>query len=257
MAGHKRPFGSPVCPVKTFKSPHITSQGDFRPPAPFDFPLTGENWRWQNPNFMEPPRRVPEVLDTSSFITTEPAESTAGEGSRRRLGIPGKGDLLEDDTSSVRSVGSSASTATLKRSISEILSITSKPLATLFSTRGENVAVVTDTALRHGLHTGVVYSPSRHPGVKSEGGGPKSRSAELERQGSFLVVMGRDAGAVALTMLGLAEGGGQGQLVRNIDHERLDGKASTGTRSIQMMFLNIIWAGAVGGLVVFFGLSVM
>jgi len=262
MAGHKRPQGLPVCPVKT-APPVVTSENDNPRVVPFDFSLTRGNWRWQNPNFLEPPRPAElDVLDTSSFITTEPAESMVSEEYARRLGVPGKGGAFEDssDTSSVRSTGSSASsTATLRRSISEVLSITSKPLATLFSTHRENVAVITDTALRHGLHAGVVYSPSRHPpGVKSEEhDGSLSRSARLGRQDSFLVVMGRDAGAVALTMLGLSMGGAQGQVVQDISNERDDGKASIGIRAIQITFLNIIFVGAVGGLVVFFGLSIM
>ncbi|KAH9948781.1 hypothetical protein B0H21DRAFT_731926 [Amylocystis lapponica] len=263
MAGHKRPQGLPVCPDKGSPSPERSSP---TPISAFDFSRAG-NWHWKNRNWVDPPRAPqvePDRRSMNSWVTTEPAESAAGWA---RSGAQDKGDGEVDDGGSVsaRSAVSVSSASTLKRTISEVLSKTSKPLASLFSTREEHLSTVTSSARRNGLYTGVVLSPTRHRGIKSEelDGASLARTAEpLGRQDSWWVVMGRDAGAVGY-MLGLNEGGtraARDQVAEELANAHEHGKVGTyplDIRSIRMGFLDVIFAGVVGGMVVLLGLCML
>ncbi|KAI0960139.1 hypothetical protein AcW1_004743 [Taiwanofungus camphoratus] len=268
MAGHKRPRGSPVCPgLEASPPPSPAGRNPLRRTAAvadFEIPDSGY-WHRRNPNWVE--REASPVDDehhsTSSWVHTEPAEDAAADRAEEQLRDEDKVSGEDDDYHSVSDSSSSQSTASsssVKRSLTGLL-MTSRHLASLFSTPPEAIPAVTRAARKHGLTTGLIRRPLSDQGqdVKSEDNDvPIAHGTNLGRQSSWWMVMGQDPEAVS-HLLDLHQGDAEGHLGQTL-HSRTKGNVGAypvDVSSIRPTFLDVIIAGAIGGFVVLYGLSML
>lgn len=205
MAGHKRPNGAPVCPTSASPQPQDSLPSPPTSPSPGSsrqtkrtitaLPTSG---RWVNPNFVEPsraPALTSERRDTPmTWVSTEPADDQPPVKNETQTAAPRPSpDVIEcmvNESVSTSSPSSSSSTSTrLQRTLTWLGS--GVPLATVFSTPREEITALTRGARERGLHAGIAHFP--RDVVKRE---PSSVNSPLERQSSWRVFIGRDAGAV-------------------------------------------------------------
>ncbi|KAL6309755.1 hypothetical protein BKA93DRAFT_282238 [Sparassis latifolia] len=255
MAGHKRPNGIPVCPTGATPPPILPRGVPLRRTnAVFQIP---ENGHYINPNYVE--SEVAQTADDdddgslpSSWVPTEPADDNAH---------PRHGEFDGDDdarSNTSTSVGSSVSSR-IRRSLSELL-MTSTPLASLFSTPKDNLPALAKAAHRRGLFMGLI----QRRGKTDQGGRIKIEESDGFGAGEMhqhprLVVMGRDPRAVEY-LLDISEEETDGQVGPQggtSGQKGLVGTYPIDIRSIRMTFLDVILAGAIGGLVVWYGLSIL
>lgn len=198
----------------------------------FGYAKAGEAFRYRNPNWeeatMEPIPYIPRPSRHSgtpdSWVSTEPADdlpvcvkqepglSPINESAEVQVvltrppssvGVSG-GTTETEDTSppvpttvptAVSTTTSLASTATsssrIRRSFTSIFN-TGAPLLSLLSARREDVARITRSARRNGLHAGVMRPPSLSA-VKEEG---ECSSGSKQQRDSYWIVVGRDPVAV-------------------------------------------------------------
>lgn len=200
MAGHKRPNGAPICPMKTAPEAS-TSQ---LPPPASPSPLRREEQviipsvgylRWRNPNWREDPPAPLSALDRAetpaSWVSTEPADDIPVKREPSVTAVEPQ-PMFDDSATpraspSISSVASSASTLT--RSLTEVLS-NCVPLITVFGSPKEELTKVTREARRKGLHTAILHK-SKQPEIKEE------LAPTPARQNSWMVLMGHDVDAVS------------------------------------------------------------
>ncbi|KZT05547.1 uncharacterized protein LAESUDRAFT_218759 [Laetiporus sulphureus 93-53] len=236
MVGHKRPNGILVCP-----SPDLTPRPSparlTRNDAVSTFDTIPENgvWHRRNPNWREPEPSplIDEAGRNPSWVPTE------RDGCTPLDGIDDDKHWEQEEDAESDMTPTATPSRVLGRTISQAL-IDSIPLASLFTTSTRDLPIIRDVADRHGLTMGVVPSPNykRGPEIKREDG-ESSHARNLGRQHSWWLVMGRDKAAVS-HLLDV--------------HERDAGVESGANR---MTFLDVLIAGVIGGLVVFYGLSVL
>jgi len=274
MAGHKRPHGTPVCPERspTPAIPETIPQGGaaltrrrYTPEPGFRLPLDGHR---RNPNWVDPVRRVevdrsthaswvPTVVDGESSSSDEDSQA----GSEERVF-----DDLQDDDDDVRSVaaastssssssGSFASKSSVTSSLSQLVG-NSIPLASLWSTPTRDIPAISHAARKAGVNFAVVAAPKdrRRRTVKSEGSG-----AALGRQNSWWTVIGQDERAVA-RIIARAEEDAQGH--EDLEEDPCTSGLVVGAYPIhhshlRPTFLDVMFAGALGGFLVFCGLSML
>ncbi|EMD40541.1 hypothetical protein CERSUDRAFT_111141 [Gelatoporia subvermispora B] len=147
----------------------------------------------------------------------------------------------DDDNSSQTSKSSSATASTsasvrMTRAFSEMLR-DSTPLASFFSTPTNRIPEVTNLAKRGGMHAGVVRNPNR--------GQHRVRNGQLQRENTHWVVMGSNQEAVE-------------HIVR-LDGQDYETRAMVGAypqdHRIRSTFLDVLVAGAMGGLAVWYALG--
>lgn len=217
MAGHKRPNGAPICPTNAYSPPptdHLHSRGDSQTPSPRSSrspsrsrsrtptqkrsPISHlpKRGRWVNPNFVEnppaqyPPSERPGRDTPLTWVSTElnedqPLVKHEAESVDPRQSPDVVEYIVGESVSSSSSSSSSAPTR-LRRTLTWLGNST--PLATILSTHRNEITSVTQRARENGLHTALAHFPS---------GGVKREPSALQRQSSWWVIIGRDAGAVA------------------------------------------------------------
>ncbi|KAK7696186.1 hypothetical protein QCA50_000837 [Cerrena zonata] len=221
MAGHKRPNGAPICPTDDYSPPprdHLNSRSESqtpsqtpsrsssrsssrsRTPTPAKrspISLLPKRGRWINPNFIEnpPPQRAPSERpgrDTpETWVSTElneeqPLVKHEVESDDYRRSPDVVEQIVRASISSSSSSSSSSSGSTrLQRTLTWIG--TSTPLATVLSTPRHEITRITQRARDNGLHTAIAHFPQ---------GNVKRETSALQRQSSWWVIVGRDAGAV-------------------------------------------------------------
>jgi len=266
MAGHKRPNGAPICPPQALPPTPIsarprrltrTNATSYSDVQQFVSGTTGHR---RNPNWVERAATPPVDEDErshASWVPTEPADDGAEEGFG--FGYLDDEEKVQGDEEDSRSdsAASQSSSSSVRRTISQAL-LNSIPLASLFSTPREDIPAITKAARRQGLAMGLLRAPDvLGQGVKSEDM-DGTHEANIGRQNSWWVVMGRDQGAVS-HLLDLNESSAkdqQDEVLSSYANGRV-GAYPLDPRSIRMTFLDVIIAGAIGGIVVLYGLSVL
>lgn len=197
MAGHKRPFGQPICP--DFDEPLVLEHKVGSPPREIDVVIpvipTGGFYHHVNPYFVErnappPPTQQPERADSPyTWVSTEIAD----EAPVKRETVAYTQEYhhhqsvrIERSQSVTSSVASSSSSYI--RRIQQALS-TSIPLASMFKTPRQDISSVTRAARAEGLYTALVHQAR----PRDQDGDAISSSS----QGSWRLVVGQDAGTVA------------------------------------------------------------
>ncbi|KAF9809836.1 hypothetical protein IEO21_07236 [Rhodonia placenta] len=283
MAGHKRPNGSPICPPAPPPPPPRLppTPVSARRPQPlqrtvavqeFEIPPDGV-YRRRNPNWVDR-RPVAQPIGGddrhNSWDPTEPAESERGVGrdDDENPFIDGNGQEDNASSSSSRSSSTSSSSSSSssassaqssrpRRTMSQAL-INSIPLASLFSSPSDDIPAISRVARRANLAMGLIRRPRQDaPPIKSEGGG-RIHGANMGRQNSWWVVMGRDKGAVS-HLMDVHERDERGQQDEELDSAPnvKVGAYPVDPRSISMTFIDVIIAGAIGGFIVLYGLSLL
>jgi len=250
MAGHKRPnHGVPVCPYPTRRG--ISNFDSNALPRP-------EAWHRMNSEEAEP--EVTSLADDGqlsnfSWVPNEPADDSAPdelEHAEEEEKVWEEDDGVGSDSREFQSSSSS-----VRRTISEAL-MNSVPLASLFSTPRQDIPAISRAARRRKLHMGVIRrGDAQNQSVKSEDA-DAIHEANIGRPNSCWIVMGRDQDAVShLLDLDERDAKHQQASVLSSSTNPKVGAYPLDPRSIRMSFLDVIIAGAIGGIVVFYGLSVM
>ena len=195
MAGHKRPFGQPICP--DFNDPIDGTAKAASPPPEIDIVIPpippGGFYHYVNPNFVErdppqnPPSQRPERAETPmTWVSTEPADEVPVKREPVFINEYHHRQTIRIERShSVASSLTSTSSSYIRR-IQQALT-TSIPLASMFRTPRQDLSEVTRAARAEGLYTALV-AQSR----------PRGGDGELSlSQQSWKVVIGQDAGTVA------------------------------------------------------------
>ncbi|KAH9844348.1 uncharacterized protein C8Q71DRAFT_41127 [Rhodofomes roseus] len=273
MAGHKRPRGKPVCPERgsTPVAPEpIPQRGatprrhSHTPEADFQLPRNGH---WRNPHWVSPVReREVERSMHSSWAPTEvdgDSSSSSDEGSQVGNEETVLYDLQDDDdvrsvaAASTTSSRSSASTSSVRSTLSQLVT-RSVPMASVWSTPTRDIPAISHAATKAGVSFAVVPAPKerRERSVKPDGS--SDHGDALERQNSWWLVMGRDVEAVT-RMIANTGAAAQGQEGAEEDPclSGLVGAYPIHHAYLRPTFLDILFAGAMGGLVVFCGLSML
>ncbi|CCM01753.1 uncharacterized protein FIBRA_03819 [Fibroporia radiculosa] len=267
MAGHRRPNGSPICPARsTSASLEPQLERSFRAlrrnnaKSDLEVPPSGF-LHHRNPNWVEQDSIPPDDdrWSPTSWVSTEPVDESDRDGFDDSSDISISDISVEDSKDMGEDLGlpetPSRASSVLSRTLSQVLG-KSKPLASLFSTPSEDLAAISQAARRHRLAMGIMRSPAAARGTQVKLENDFASGANAGRQNAWWVVMGRDPDAVS-HLLGRHEQGARGQ-----QGDCLDGNWHTGTlpphsRFMHTSFLELIFAGAVGGLLVFCGLSVI
>ncbi|THH30339.1 hypothetical protein EUX98_g3856 [Antrodiella citrinella] len=194
MAGHKRPFGVPICP--DFDEPLPPKAGSPIPRAELIIPVLppGGFFHHINPNYIERnplplPSSQPERADSPmTWVSTEPADDVPV----KREPVTYVDEFhhhrhvrVERSQSVTSSVTSSSSYI---RRIQHALS-TSTPLASMFRTPRQDISGVTKAARAEGLYTALIHQPR----PIYDDAEPSSSTSRM----SWRVVVGQDAGQVA------------------------------------------------------------
>ena len=248
-------------------------------PIPW-IPGNGKYLHRRNPNWVEPtPPSTPQPLqrqDTEiSLVATEIDDDHADESARAKksstnkdiMAIDGntitvsssrqQGDApsvllsrTQDETVTAESSRQPSTSSHVSRTFTEVL-LGSRALASVFSTPPKNAAAVSLAARKRGLYAGFMTDSTGHIQVKDENPfDPDLGSSIPERN---LIVVGQDASAVEHLLragedrlLSLALDSGSRPRV---------GAYPVNPNSIRPTFIDIIIAGAVGGLIVLWVLS--
>lgn len=201
----------------------------------------------------------PEVIDVDAHAARAGSDMGGGEMQE---------PIVAEDTSDIQSNSSSSSSRTILQHMSRSLSMvlpSSSPLASIYSSPREDVSAIQAAAQRKGYHT-AVYHPERS--VKTEPTTPSRMPPTREH--SWLVAVGRDP--VAVNALITAQTPRKSPRALSVYDEQADEpysfeqgldrerNESVGTypvpvHRIRNTFFDTLFAGAVGGLVMFYCLS--
>ncbi|KAF8872764.1 hypothetical protein BD779DRAFT_328460 [Infundibulicybe gibba] len=194
MAGHKRPYGSPVCPPSSLslfdspqpKEPPITQVvlGPLRYLAPVEPPSSPtiprqDVWLKRNPNWGEksPQRaRVPSI--TGSLTPTV----LVGED-KHMIRDTKPMDNKFDDGAMFGFDASERNAADPHALMSHIAELR-EPMVTIFGAKQEDIPRIRKTAMRLGVYSAVVPR-----------GAPPERTKDVERKHSLWVILGRMRGS--------------------------------------------------------------
>lgn len=253
MAGHTRQGGTVVCPSNSnLPSPPPSPAGSeevlrinspMRQPSPIeDIDIPTIPFHRQNPHWIEPaPRRAP-----LAPLAIEQFQHPDGSDDSRHSVVSTV--LLDDDTSSIKTINEEDETTTSTDSEGDALMdaalATSIPLASIFSTPKEHLADVRRAARETGLHTGLM----RRPGARMDGR-TKLLFGHRDSESSWWVVIGRNAEAVK-NLVNLQQRGMPGHF--HPDHDSF--QVAPAQPSVPG-FAQFLMAGVLGGLAVLLGAS--
>ncbi|KZT66044.1 hypothetical protein DAEQUDRAFT_488828 [Daedalea quercina L-15889] len=282
MAGHKRPNRVPVCPVQNpvpAAPEPIPRRGaplrrravEPEPGPDLRLPLNGH---WRNPNWVDPVPRVQVEDDRSnhsSWVSTEVDSDSSSSDDGSQDGS--EENFLQDDDDDVRSISalsSSSSSSSSARSSSSSASASSAgsslsqlvgkcvPLASVWAAPTRDIPAISHAANKAGVDFCVVRNPKswRRRVVKRDAS--RAHGDGLERQNSWWLVMGQDSRAVTgLIAKTEPDAGGQEDEEQDARTSGLVGAYPIHHSYLRPTFLDVLIAGAVGGFVMFYALSVL
>ncbi|KAH8096725.1 hypothetical protein BXZ70DRAFT_945979 [Cristinia sonorae] len=193
MAGHKRPFGQPMCPDPDEPADHQPKAASPLIETNVVIPIIPRNgfYHYVNPNYVErnpppPSSHPPERAESPmTCVSTEPAD----EMPVKREPITYIEQYHRQQTvrihrsQSVASSVTSTSSSYIRR-LQQALT-TSVPLASMFKTPRQDITPLTRAARAEGMYTALIQQPRHRNGDGTSGGNP------------WTVVVGQDAGTVA------------------------------------------------------------
>ncbi|KAI0751093.1 hypothetical protein C8Q80DRAFT_551249 [Daedaleopsis nitida] len=240
-------------------------------------PVKGPSWvstESESGSHASPRRALPpaparhEVIDIDAMPDKE-AYARRGSSVRSDDGE----EYGPDDTSDTQSNVSGSSSRTILKHMSRGLSMVlgrGTPIASIYTSPREEITTITSAAEARGLYTRVVHLEQ---GVKAEPATPTRTTPAREH--SWMIAVGRDHGAVnaladaqtprnSRLTLGpedapvLEDGAGEPyDFEQGLDRERNErvGTYPVDPKQIRNTFLDTLFAGAIGGLVMFYCLS--
>ena len=234
MAGHKRRDGGLLCPGSLPSPPDSPTpsirplpDGLFHPAAVPDIEIPDVlPYHRPNPYWVDPAL----LLSSSSDLFEQ-------EGSVVST-------ILADDTASIKTFDDDETTDDENDSVIDSALNTSVPLASIFSTPKEDIADIRKVADRTGLYMGLI----RRPGARHDGKVVVDKCGK--RESSWWVVMGKSAEAVRhlVDMQQLKDMPGLYVPEKEVHHTKVSG-------SMVLGFLQMVMAGAIGGVAVAFGMA--
>lgn len=220
--------------------------------------------RYVNPRFNEnlppppvyPTRPLDRTGTPNTWVSTEPADDMPMKqeeiGERYELVDEGLYPATSPvPSSSQESVTSSSST--IRRTFTSLL-CNSSPVASLFSPPREELDSISREARRNGLYTGLIHRPRQPEPVKQEGGG-------LQRASSWWLILGHSAEAVTHLLemqdtATMARASNESRTAHIMDSPVPVGSYPVDVMSIRNSTLDIVFASMMGGLIVFYLLSI-
>jgi len=262
MAGHRRHNGIVVCPDEGDQEGIEMEEDDeqpagdappSRPPSPhrggvrqvseFSIP-EDRSWHRKNPNWVTPPPRRPRPLQAEPEMPQIILPSSNTPQSR-------EGSYVSTVLGSVEPPGpekSDEEAVTLppeaEPATAETLVFASKmPLASVFSVTARDVNTAQRTARNLGLHTGLIPKPPEADRSR--------RGSRLLAQRSWWMVVGKSDTAVQHLL-----DAHQKEMPGRLDEEPPYAAYANRERR-GMSFFQLVIAGAIGGLIVVYGLSLL
>ena len=262
MVGHKRVQGSPICPQK-LSSLISPPQSPTRPPivqsplAPFDFvpdpafytKLNCGTLRRVNPNFVDKKVPIPELLrlSASSLVPTVLVDDDGNTIRGSNGGDPASDDDDDDDDDDYEDEEEDDEEDEDECCLDNtLLDRIRQPMLTIFRTKDKDLAQMQETAVRMGVHYGIMTPPNTPPNKKLHQKSTQN-SALTRVDDSWWVVMGRNASFVQ-EVIDSCQKGMPGTIAK--DSELIEPFRTT-------TFLQLVFAGLVGGCVVVCGLSML
>jgi len=238
MKGHRRrdrtficPDALPSPPVSPTRSSRALPGGPFRA-AVFPEIVIPDNVRFHhrpNPNWVNP------LPEPSSLFNENGSDDSGSVVST----------VLHEDGSSVKTSDDDDVATDDENDLMETALGTSIPLASIFNTPKEVIADVQKAARAIGMHAGVM----RRPGARTDGKSNVNRFGQ--RENSWWVVLGRNAEAVR-HLVDFQQRGMPGFYQPD---KEVETEVTVGRSSSSMGFLQLVLAGAMGGIAVLFGLA--
>lgn len=253
MVGHKRGVqGSPICPQK-LSSLASPPQSPTTPLRPFEFvpdpafytEMKCGTLRRVNPNFVDKKVPIPELLRLSAAGSLVPTVLVDDDGNTIRGSNHG-GDLPsdeEDDVDYEDDEDEDEDECCLDNALLDI----PHPMLTIFRTKDKDLAKMQETAVRMGVHYGIMTPPNTPPNKKTLNRN-QNLSTPLTRNDSWWVVMGQSASFVQ-EVIDACQKGMPGTIAKDESELREPFRTTT--------FLQLVFAGLVGGCVVVCGLSML
>ena len=258
MVGHKRVQGSPICPQK-LSSLVSPPQSPTRAPTvqtpltPFEFipdpafytKMECGTLRRVNPNFVDKKVPIPELLRLSAASSLVPTVLVDDDGNTIRGsndGVPPSDDEEDDEDEEDEEEDDEDEESCLDNPLLDI----PQPMLTIFRTKDKDLAQMQETAVRMGVHYGIVTPPTTPPNKKTLNQ-KSTRNSTLTRNDSWWVVMGQSASFVQ-EVIDSCQKGMPGTIAK--DSELTEPFRTT-------TFLQLVFAGLIGGCVVVCGLSML
>ncbi|KII94611.1 hypothetical protein PLICRDRAFT_33412 [Plicaturopsis crispa FD-325 SS-3] len=264
MAGHRRQSGIPICPVATHPTPYPSPRRESVPlPPPVDLFLHPSGRR-VNPNWHSPrpsAHPVSQLAVEEYLIPTEPAY----DGDSQAALIPGFNAPLKRDSASALDNAldrdrdtdvetASAASVTSSVFVRRILR-RAVPLASVVDVPAADVARVKYAANKLGLHASTLSRPESRGQSTAPSRGPTDEARWMVLGKSALVV-GHLKKLQQLARKGRKQGGEERKEPQGSVLEAMPGMLAPPTDGwASVGLLQLVLAGAVGGLVCAYGLS--
>lgn len=286
MAGHLRPQGVPVCPSLPSPPPSPPpGPASHRPKALLktvaslsDIPIPPDgHYRRKNPNWRSPERDAGPAYDRGSLVPTlldEPVEEDTKErvhAYRRQMLLEqereeeeeraraalGRSPSFDEDSVSVRGVARALSAHPSIAAVRSLFKTDAQPAAGLYNTPEHDITLVQRGARKLGLHAGVMHKPRTQAEMKEEEHSARLRGGRpLARDSSWWMVVGEDPVAVNHLLdlqrehvaSGLDPTAAPGALVSTLEPYNLGTPRG-------VVFSQLLLASALGGAIMFYGLS--
>ena len=199
-----------------------------------------------NPNFVDKKVPIPELLRLSAASSLVPTVLVDDDGNTIRGSNGGDPPSDEEDDDEDYEDEEEDDEDEEECCLDNPLLDIPQPMLTIFRTKDKDLAQMQETAVRMGVHYGIVTPPNTPPNRKTLNQ-KSTRNSTLTRDNSWWVVMGQSASFVQ-EVIDSCQKGMPGTIAK--DSELTEPFRTT-------TFLQLVFAGLVGGCVVVCGLSML